>query len=76
MDATGQTRPPWPRSTVFGLDGWQACLLPVAVSAAVRLAKDGVHDAWDWFVAVAFVGYVVAAICDRAAGTTSAAGTT
>jgi phosphatidylglycerophosphate synthase len=62
MDATDQTRPLRPRSTVFGLDAWQACLLPVVVSAAVPLATDGVHDAWDWFFAVAFVGYVVVAI--------------
>jgi drug/metabolite transporter (DMT)-like permease len=62
MGATAQTRPPRPRSTVFGLDAWQACFLPVVVSAAVRLVTDGVHDAWDWFVVVTVVGYVAATI--------------
>lgn len=41
------------RATVFGLEPLQALVLPVFISAVVRLASDGLHGSWDIIGAVA-----------------------
>jgi len=41
------------RATVFGLKPLQALVLPVFLSAVVRLATDGLHGSWEVIGAVA-----------------------
>ena len=56
--------PPERRTTVLGLELWEAAFLPFVLAAIARYARDGVHGAWAVIGIVAVAGYVVCTLAE------------
>lgn len=59
---------PRQRSTVLGLEVWEACGLAAGLVGVVMWTGDGVDGAWDVFVAVGFIVLLVGLVGTRLAG--------
>jgi uncharacterized membrane protein YoaK (UPF0700 family) len=56
--------PPDRRTTVLGLEVWEAGFLPLAVGAIAHFARDGVHGAWAVISIVAVAGYLAGTLAE------------